>query len=316
MSIDASEGRWVTRGTSLVSIDSRRVTLSLEAKAAEAAQARAEADLARKELARAEDLFEQEILPQRTLDMAQAEAIRAEERYRQLEAERKQLDLDVANCSIRAPYAGFTVEQLVQVGEWVNPGTSVYVTVDLSVVKVTVDLPERSYGQVEVGSSVLVNMSGDDDAPLEGKVTGLAPQASTATHTFPVIVSVPNKEGRLGGGMLVKATVSLKRRFSSLAVSKDAIVRQGEQTMVYTIVDGKAAPIPVRLSSSEGMMVAVEGEGLTEGMPVVVRGNERVFPGSPVQDAAAAGQNAEAEAKESAASGNEADGEDKKKEQL
>jgi multidrug efflux pump subunit AcrA (membrane-fusion protein) len=77
--------------------------------------------------------------------------------------------------------------------------------------------------------------------------------------------------------------VSLQGRFTSLAVSKDAIVRQGDQTMVYTIVEGKAAPIPVVTSSSNGIMIAVSGEGLSEGMPVVVRGNERIFPGSPVQ---------------------------------
>ena len=90
-----------------------------------------------------------------------------------------------------------------------------------------------------------------------------------ATHTFPLIVAVPNKSGRLGSGMLVKATVSLKNTFSSLAVSKDAIVRQGDQTMVYTIVDGKATPITVVISSSNGIMVAVQGEGLTEGIPLL-----------------------------------------------
>jgi multidrug efflux pump subunit AcrA (membrane-fusion protein) len=114
-------------------------------------------------------------------------------------------------------------------------------------------------------------------------VTGIAPQASETTHTFPVIVTVPNADGRLGSGMLVKATVSLKGGFTSLAVSKDAIIRQGDRTMVYTVVEGKATPIPVTTSSANGTMVAVSGEGLAEGMPVVVRGNERIFPGSPVQ---------------------------------
>ena len=66
-------------------------------------------------------------------------------------------------------------------------------------------------------------------------------------------------------------------------MSKDAIVRQGNQTLVYTIVDGKATPITVTTSSSNGTMIAVSGEGLEDGMPVVVRGNERIFPGSPVR---------------------------------
>ena len=72
-------------------------------------------------------------------------------------------------------------------------------------------------------------------------------------------------------------------------MSKDAIVRQGEQTMVYTIADGKAVPIPVIVGSTAGDMIAVTAEGLSEGMPVVVRGNERIFPGSPVRTAEPAG---------------------------
>ena len=282
MSIDAQEGVWLPKGGTLVTIDPRRVQLALEAKVAEAKQAMATAELAEKDLARAKDLYEQEILPESSLDANVAQATRAIERYHELEAERKQLQLDLENCSIRAPYPGYTVDQLVQIGEWVSPGTAVYEMVDLSVVKVTVDLPERNFLDVEIGSAVSILISRDDQNLVVGKVSGIAPQASSATHTFPVIVTVDNEEGRLGGGMLVRATVSLKRKFSSLAVSKDAIIRQGDQTLVYTIVDGKAMPVPVVISSSNGTLVAVQGEGLVDGMPVVVRGNERIFPGSPV----------------------------------
>jgi len=291
--IDAAEGRWVTAGTPLVTIDSRRIKLSLKAKRAEAAQAKADADLAIKDLERAQEGFDEQVLPESNLDAALAAETRTAERFNQLDAEREQLELDHSNCTIRSPYDGYTVRYLVQVGEWVSPGTPVYEMVDLSVVKVTVDLPERRFGQVEVGSEVAIIVSGDPDNPISGKVTGIAPQASRETHTFPVIVSVENPEARLGSGMLVKATLSLMGSFSSYAVSKDAIIRQGNQTIVYTIVEGKATPVPVITTSSQGTMVAVSGEGLSDGMPVVVRGNERIFPGSPVQVPGAGGEETE-----------------------
>lgn len=283
IAIDAREGVWIGKGAPLVTVDSQRIALSLAAKEAEAAQAKADAELAEKELARVKDLYGQEILSERVLDEAATAVTRTAERYKQLEAERGQLAIDVAKCIIRAPYDGYTINKLVNIGEWVNAGTPVYEMVDLSVVKVTVDLPERHFGQVEIGSTVSIVVSSDETTPVVGKVTGIAPQASQTTHTFPVIISVNNRDGRLGGGMLVRAVVSLKTAFASLAVSKDAIIRQGDQTLVYTVVEGKAAPIYVVISSSNGTMVAVRGEGLADGMPVVVRGNERIFPGSPVQ---------------------------------
>jgi RND family efflux transporter MFP subunit len=295
--IEASEGNPVRRGSVLVSIDPDKIRLALDAKRAQVAQARATAELAEKELARSQDLRQQDLVSEGGLDADLAEHARAQGLYDQYRAEMKQLELDLENCSIRAPFDGYTVRQLVDVGEWVNPGTPVYEIVDLSTVKVFVDLPERYFGQVDKGSTVSIQISGESDATVTGTVTGVAPSASQVTHTFPVIIAVNNKEGRLGGGMLVRTTLSLSRISTSLAVSKDAIVRQGNQTMVYTVTDGKAAPVPVQTGSTEGKMIAITGEGVVEGMPVIVRGNERVFPGSPVRtsDRASGGQSAAGE---------------------
>lgn len=282
-SIPAAEGRPVKRGTPLVTIDCRRIALALDAKRAEAAQAEADAELARKELERARDLVKTQVFPERHLDSAEADERRTAERFRQLEAERQRLALDLEDCSIRAPYDGFTVRKLVDVGEWVDAGTPVYEMVDLSVVKVTADLPERRYGQVAVGSTVTFTLAGDEVGPLAGKVTGIAPRASQATHTFPVIVEVDNAAGRLGSGMLVRAALSLKETFRGLAVSKDAIVRQGEETIVYTVSGDVASAVTVRIRASQGILVAIEGDGLAAGQMVVVRGNERIADGSPVK---------------------------------
>jgi membrane fusion protein (multidrug efflux system) len=301
--IDASEGTWVGRGQALVSIDPRRVQYTLDAKKAEVAQAEAQADLARKNLARSEDLHGQTLVSEGKLDEDEANATRAAEWYKQMVAQEKQLALDLENCSIRAPYSGYTARQLIDVGEWVNPGTPVYELVDLNKVKVNVDLPERYFGHVVIGTSVAITVSGDNDAPVTGTVAGIAPNASEDTHTYRVIIAVDNRDQRLGGGMLVRATVSLADKFESLAVNKDAIVRQGMQTMVYTIADGKAVPIPVTVGSTSGDMIAVAGEGLSEGTPVVVRGNERIFPGSPVRTGDAP------EGEDAAASDDSGDGE-------
>lgn len=284
-SMDAEEGVWVRKGQPLVSIDPENIRLSLAAIEAQSKQAEAQAELASKDLARTEDLFQRSLISESRVDSVRVAAVIAEQTYNRLKAERDRLALDLEKCTMRAPFSGYTVKHLVDVGEGVGVGTPVIEMVDLSRVKVTVDLPERHFGHVEIGSKAMVKVSGNEDHPVIGTVTGIAPSASETAHTFPVIVTVDNKEGRLGGGMLVKATLSLSDSFSSLAVSKDALVRQGSQTMVYTIVEGKASPITVSTSSTDGKMVAVEGQGLTEGMPIVVRGNERIFPGSPVQTA-------------------------------
>jgi membrane fusion protein (multidrug efflux system) len=281
--IVAREGVPVAAGASLVRIDDERIALELKSKAAEARQAQLQAELAHTHLKRTEEMFARNLVSRTTADSAAAWAGIADERYNQLEAERRKLELDVEHCDLAAPFFGYTGRRLVDVGEWVSPGTPVFEMVDLSKVRVTVDLPERYFGHLALGSTARIALSSDSTVTLEGTVTGIAAAAVEETHTFPVTVTVANKQGRLGAGMLVRATLSLSDRALSLAVSKDAIIRQGSSTMVYTVVDGKAQPVPVTTSSTSGKMIAVSGDGLKQGMPVVVRGNERIFPGSPVR---------------------------------
>lgn len=283
VAINAAEGNPIKKGQPLVTIDTSRIALALRSKQAESEQARQQALLAEQNHKRAEELFSQKLIPESTIDSARAWAVSAEARFVQLDAERAKLALDLDQCTIRAPYSGHTLRRVVDVGEWVNVGAPVYEMVDLSSITVTVDLPERHYGQLSVGSSVTIEASNISGETLTGKVTGIARSAASETHTFPVIITVPNADRFLAGGKLVRATLNLDNRFTSLAVSKDAIVRDGSMTMVYTVHEGKAAPIMVQVKSADGKMVAVAGEGLMTGMPVVVRGNERIFPGAPVR---------------------------------
>jgi len=289
-SVEKLEGVPVTKGSPLITIDADRIKLLLKAKKAETEQARLEAKLAQDHLERTKELFNKNVIPQTSLDSAVVKAGIYDARYEQLEAEKERLELDLYHYTIAAPFTGYTGQRLVDVGEWVNEGMPIFEMVDLSHILVRVDLPERYFGRLELGSPVEVSISNGKTLTLQGKVSGISPNASTETHNFPVLVDIPNPRGHLGSGMLVRATLTLDDKFSSFAVSKDAIVKQGIQSIVYTIGDGKAVPVPVETSSTEGKMIAIKGENVAEGMPVVVRGNERIFPGSPVRTPEKAGE--------------------------
>ena len=285
--VNAGEGRAVRKDEPLMTVDCLQMQYSLKAKAAEAEQARLKAMLAADALERAEDLFSRKLIPETTVDSARTWATITEQSYLQIEADHQRLAVDFDHCTIRAPFAGYTGRKLIDVGEWVSPGTPVFELVDIAHIRVRVDLPERLFGRLSIGSPVSVQSGDRDSEALPGKVIGISPNASGETHTFPVIIDVPNPKTRLAGGMLVRATLSLDNKFTGLAVSKDAIVRQGPQTMVYTVAEGKAVPVPVVTTSTSGKLVAVQSDMLREGTPVVIRGNERIYPGAAVNVAGA-----------------------------
>lgn len=290
--IVAAEGNPIKKGETLIEIDSDRVRLDLMAKEGEFAEAREQFELAKKNLARSEDLYARKLISDLAYDSAKAWIKISEGRLQKLTAERDRLAKDVNDCRVKAPYTGYTSRRLISVGEWVNRGTPVYEMADISKLRVVVELPERYFGRLSVGNPASIVGSSDTLSPLPGRVTGVSRSANLETHTYPVIIEVDNADGKLGGGALVRATLSFDQVFSSMSVSKDALIRQGSQMMVYTIQEGKAAPIPVTVTASTGNTVAITGPGIAPGVPVIVRGNERVFPGAPVRtaDAPPAGQ--------------------------
>lgn len=289
--IVAPEGSPIKKGETLIEIDPTRMRFALLAKEGEFIEAREQHDLAKKNLKRSEELFAKKLISDLAMDSAKAWVNITSGQLQRLTAERDRLATDVDDCKVKAPFTGYTSRRLTNVGEWVSLGMPVYEMVDISRLRVVADLPERYFGRLTSGTPAIIVASGDTTNPLTGTVTGIARTANASTHTYPVIIEVDNPDGRLGGGALVKATLSLDQKFTSLAVSKDAIVRQGPQTMVYTINEGTAAPIPVNLLAMKGDMVAISGPGIVEGLVVVVRGNERIFPGAPVRTADGASAN-------------------------
>ena len=280
--IDSKEGVWIKKDDPLITIDSEKLKLSLDAKTAEANQAKLQAELTKTQQIRTAELRSKNLVSETASDSATAWSLMQQSNYLRLEAERKQMALDYENSIIKAPYSGYTGLKLIDIGEWVTPGMAVFEMVDLSKIKITVDLSERYFGHVKLGSKVYVNVSNSHESNLVGIVSGISPNASQETHTYPVIIEVDNGDGTLGGGMLVKVTLSLDEEFRSLAISKDALIRMGNQTMVYTIDSGKAVSVPVTITSTSDHYLAVQSESLSAGMQVVIRGNERIYPGAPV----------------------------------
>ena len=68
---------------------------------------------------------------------------------------------------------------------------------------------------------------------------------------------------------------------------KDAILRGESGPFVYAVRDGIAVPVNVRIVFPSGADVAIEPGALAAGAKVVVEGNERLMPMSPVAPLAA-----------------------------
>ncbi len=210
----------------------------------------------------------------------------------------KRMKDDIERHIVRAPFAGCVAARHVEVGEWIARGMAVAEVVEIDEVHVEVPVLEDAIAHVAIGAEVRLEVSAlralEGGGIFVGVVDEIVPAADTLSRTFPVRIRLKNKPGPQGRGlllhpgMLARATLSVGNASKGKSVPKDALVLGGPQPVVYVIVPGDGpeapatvAPTPVELGIADGGFIQIAAN-IPLGAQVVVRGNERLFPGMKV----------------------------------
>lgn len=172
-------------------------------------------------------------------------------------------------------------------------------------------MPELSVRGLRPGGDVRLEFDAVPQQSWTGTILRVVPQADLLSRSFPVRIAVENRivDGtpQLKGGMLARAWLPVGETGSATVVPKDALVLGGPRPVVFVIdpsdgggtsgntAAGSVRPVEVAVGAAVGGGVEVRGP-LQPGTLVVVRGNERLRPGTSVayepastQKAAAAG---------------------------
>lgn len=276
------EGDRVAKGQVMVYLDPRELKIKLAE--AQAVLDEEKADLAQfqRDLARQKSLYKTKSSPLKNLEDATTALERQEAQVRRTSEQTALLALDLADAEIRAPADGVVVKRLAYRGEWVKKGGPVAQVSVLDPLKVVTPVPERYLSELRQGGEVSAVVDALPGREFKGRVWAVIPQGDPASRTFPVQVRLANPEGDIKPGMLVRVTYAVGRPHQALLVPKDALVISGDAYSLIGEKDGRAAPLPVNLVAFHGDMAEVTGP-VKAGTPIVVRGNERVFPGQPLK---------------------------------
>jgi RND family efflux transporter MFP subunit len=279
----AREGETVRRGAPLAVL--RRTNLELQARRArgELEEARARLDLAESNYERSRELREDGVISEREYDDAFSELAAWKGRIDSLVALIERVEIDLERCVIRAPFDGVVVEERTETGQWISVGDAVAEVVSLDRLEVRVDVAERYFPELAVGTRASVSFESMPDVVAEGEVIAVVPRADPQARTFPVKVRVPNPDRRIGVGMLARVDLPLGEPYRATLVPKDAVVVQGPRQTVYRIDgEGLVETVGVAVGRGIGSWIVVEGP-LAPGARVVTRGNERLLPGQAVR---------------------------------
>jgi membrane fusion protein (multidrug efflux system) len=267
VALDVPEGERIAAGHVLARLDDS---------AARAAQSVAEArrQNARDRLARQEPLHAQGVASDQALDDARSELRAAEGAY---EEARTLLE----KHTIRAPYAGVIGLKQVNVGQYVPAGQPIVELTITEGLELRFHLPQQDHGRVAVGQLVH-GVVGRCEARFEARVSAVDPRVDASTRMFSVQAAVVNGDASLHPGMAVRVRLLVEEVPDAILLPQEAVVRQGTRYVVYVLdAQGHAQPRPVTLGDFFVDGVRIES-GVAAGERVVVSGQQKLQPGSPV----------------------------------
>lgn len=275
------EGDFVKKGALLLRLRSTELLLRYKGAVATSKKIKANLENAKKDLKRLSVLEETNSISATQFDNSYFNHQALQQELLAKEAEIEQIEYELEQKNVVAPFSGFVSKEHTQLGEWVSTGGAVVTLLNLGRIKISVDVPERYAVLLSPDSPVNVMINSLSDNLVPGKIYAVLPQGDPDSRTFPIRINLDNPDFKIKSGMEAMVAFNLSTRKNALLLPKDAIVTAGNDKLVFMVVEGKAVPVNVEILGYYDGNVAVAGN-LTPGSNVVVRGNERLRTGQPV----------------------------------
>ncbi len=245
-SVLVREGQQVSAGQLLAQFESSDQESSRMS--AEADRAAAQTDLANASwtLEQNASLFKAGAIAERDYKNAQQAVAASRARLAAAAARLRASGNQARDTRVLAPVSGTIEKRLVEGGEHLSKGASMFSLVRNSTLELAAAVPSKQAAAVRVGQVVRFTADGRQ---FDGRVARLSPTIDPATRAVTVYVQVPNPGGLLRGGTFATGRVVSRTLTGVLTVPATAL-RQSQNSgspFVYRI-DGKTINVsPVQI---------------------------------------------------------------------
>lgn len=262
--INAEVGDYKTAGSVLVEVDD-------ELKEAAYKTATMTYDKAKKDLARFESLYKESSISESQIEQARWNFQNAEAQY--IMARRQYRD-----TKITTPISGIVTARPVNIGTMLQGApqpTVVANVVDISKLKVKVNVAEKDVFKLEIGDNVDITTDIYPGVKLNGRISTISAKGDDA-HTYPVEVTLNNSTKHpLKAGMFGRVSFMPTSNQENIVIPREAIVGSVRDAKVYVVQNNIAKLRPVVVGKELGTNVEVIS-GIKTGDVVVVNGQNNL----------------------------------------
>lgn len=264
-SLNFTEGAMVKKGQVLLTLDADNSRDQLAAD-------HADMQLAKLTLARNQKLVSHGDVSPATMDQLKAN-------YQKDLATYNAQKTVVADNVITAPFSGIIGNSTLNVGDYVQAGSTLVTLTDTHQLKVSYALPASVINAVKQGQAVTISSK---HHKAQAKVSFISPSISSDTQTFTVHATLKNSAEIFHPGEYVSIQQNLGKQQTAIVIPQQSIIYSISGANAYSVIHGHVVEIPISLGPNVGNNVVVT-KGLKVGTPVISAGVNQVRPGSLVK---------------------------------
>ena len=275
-------GSRVRAGEVLMVIDARDAVQKANAGDAQVAQARAQLELAQSNLSRYTELYQQDVVPQATLDQYQTNYDAAFASYQAALSQAAQGHNVLSYTNLVAGADGVISSVSAEEGQVVAAGQTVAVLVQTGELEVEIAVPESRVASLAPGQAAEVAFWAFSGS-ASGVVREISPAADPASRTYKVRVSVLEPPGEMQLGMTAEVRFAAESGAGSggIELPLSALYQTGEQPQVWIVEGGQVHLKEIRVKQFGKSSVVVEG--LSAGDIIVTAGVHKLHEGQEVR---------------------------------
>jgi membrane fusion protein (multidrug efflux system) len=266
--LSCEEGDLVAEGAELLRIDNAEYQYRLEQ--AQAARADLQSRYDRLSKMKEQEMVSAEEYEKTINDLAAAKAAEG------------MAALNLSYTRVTAPFAGRVVTRLVNEGQTVNVGTSLFVLSDFKPLLARVHVPSKEFNQLRPDQAVdlVLESSG---IKLRGRIKLVSPTIDPSSGTIKVTVEINNYPDGVRPGDFAQVKIVTEQRQESMLVPKIALVNdRGEQVLYVAQADTTAERRVVDVGFQDDVNAEIM-KGINIGERIVVKGQRSLKHGSAIK---------------------------------
>ena len=289
------QGTRVSAGTVLARLDDTAIRDAFLSARSGVTSAQTSADVAKRELERAQKLVAAGAIADRDVENARRASIAAESQLADAKARFSAAEQQLAKTTIKAPFAGVVSVKSVNAGDLATPGTALFTVVDPTSMRLEGSVPADQVSAVRLGMPVNFTVQGYPGRSFTGHITRINPVADPVTRQVRILASIPNDGNTLVGGLFADGHVSSEAR-TGIIIPSSAVNQKDFVPTVTLVRHGRTEKAAVTLGLQDSGSETVEiTKGLAVGDTVLVGGAQGIAPNTVVRVRAVNDQPAQSE---------------------